>query len=75
MFYVLFYSIFNLLCFPTRQSVTATLRGELSRALYGSSPPPRGSELHAKLVAAAAGALFHGQASGTGELARIAREP
>lgn len=41
--------------------VAATLLAEASRALHAPAPPPRGSGLHCKLVAAGAGALFHGQ--------------
>ncbi|GFR49123.1 hypothetical protein Agub_g10921, partial [Astrephomene gubernaculifera] len=55
-------------------AVAATLRGEASRSLYAPGPPLRGSELHSKLVAAAAGALFHGQLAVAGELFQAAGE-
>ncbi|KAG2498542.1 hypothetical protein HYH03_003293 [Edaphochlamys debaryana] len=55
-------------------AVAATLQGEASRALHAPAPPPRGSELHAKLVAAAAGALFHGQVTVASDLFLAAGE-
>ncbi|GLC75697.1 hypothetical protein PLESTF_001674900 [Pleodorina starrii] len=54
--------------------VSATLLAEASRALHAPAPPPRGSELHCKLVAAAAGALFHGQLTTAGTLFQAAGE-
>ncbi|KAG2445523.1 hypothetical protein HXX76_000138 [Chlamydomonas incerta] len=54
--------------------VAAALAAEARRALHAPLPPPRGSELHSKLVAAAAGALFHGQLSKAGELFQAAGE-
>ncbi|KAG2431967.1 hypothetical protein HYH02_013183 [Chlamydomonas schloesseri] len=55
-------------------NVAAALAAEARRALHAPLPPPRGSELHSKLVAAAAGALFHGQLSKAGELFQAAGE-
>ncbi|KXZ50212.1 hypothetical protein GPECTOR_17g849 [Gonium pectorale] len=55
-------------------TVAAALTGEATRALHAPAPPPRGSELHSKLVAAAAGALSHGQLTVAGELFQAAGE-
>ncbi|EFJ50185.1 hypothetical protein VOLCADRAFT_89057 [Volvox carteri f. nagariensis] len=54
--------------------VSSTLLAEASRALHAPAPPPRGSELHCKLVAAGAGALMHGQVATAGNLFQAAGE-
>ena len=43
--------------------VLPSLRQQLQRSLYPPAPPPRGSQLHGKCLAAAAGCLAHGQLS------------
>ncbi|GLI65745.1 hypothetical protein VaNZ11_009346 [Volvox africanus] len=54
--------------------VSSTLLAEASRALHAPAPPPRNSELYHKLMAAGAGALFHGQLSTAGTLFQAAGE-
>jgi hypothetical protein len=38
-----------------------SLRGEHEHSVYYPAPAPQGSQLHHKLLAAAAGAIMHGQ--------------
>jgi hypothetical protein len=42
-------------------SQVTSLRGEHEHSVYYPAPAPQGSQLHHKLLAAAAGAIMHGQ--------------
>eukprot|EP00798_Chlamydomonas_sp_ICE-L_P021104 gene21104-27992_t len=50
------------------------LAHEASQSLYHPSPPPKGSSLHSKLLAGAAGAAGHGQISKAVEMCKVAGE-
>lgn len=54
--------------------VATSLAREYEHSAYHPAPPPPGSHLHSKLVAAAAGALMHGQISRATDCLRLAGE-
>lgn len=54
--------------------VLSALVGEYERSVYSPRPAPRGSPLHSKFLACAAGAISHGQFSAARECLRCAGE-